>query len=88
MLAASGYVSRVNAELCVGCGLCADSCQFRAISVVDGVAVVEFGSCMGCGVCVSQCVEGAIALVREPAKGVPLEIRGLMDGIIAEALNH
>jgi len=88
MLAASGYVSRVDGELCVGCGLCADSCQFRAISVLDGMAVVEPGSCMGCGVCVSQCVEGAVALVREPAKGMPLEIRELMGGITAEALNH
>jgi heterodisulfide reductase subunit A-like polyferredoxin len=68
--------------------LCADSCQFRAISVLDGIAVVEPGSCMGCGVCVSQCVEGAVALVREPAKGMPLEIQELMGGIAADALNH
>jgi ferredoxin len=88
MLAASGYVSRVDAELCVGCGLCADSCQFCAISVLDGVAVVEAGSCMGCGVCVSQCVEGAVALVREPAKGVPLEIRELVGGTFTEPLKH
>jgi ferredoxin len=83
MLAASGYVSQVDADLCVGCGLCADSCQFGAINVLDGVAVVDVESCMGCGVCVSQCVEGAVALVRDATKGVPLEIRELV-----EALEH
>jgi ferredoxin len=81
MLAASGYVSQVDVGLCAGCGLCADSCQFGAISVLDGVAVVEVESCMGCGVCVSQCVEGAVALVRDTAKGVPLEIRELVGAL-------
>jgi translation initiation factor RLI1 len=33
---------------------------------------------MGCGVCVSKCPQEAIFLVREPAKGEPLELRALM----------
>ena len=78
MLASSGYVSRVDADLCVGCGDCADFCQFGALSVEDGVAAVDGAACMGCGVCVSKCAQGALSLVRAPDRGEPLEIRDLI----------
>jgi ferredoxin len=78
MLTSSGYVSRVDAELCVGCGLCVDFCQFKALSMNNGMASVDAAACMGCGVCVSKCAEGALSLVRDPARGVPLEIRELV----------
>jgi ferredoxin len=74
MLASSGYVSRVDADRCVGCGACADLCQFGALSMGDGTAIIDAVACMGCGVCVSQCAQGALWLVRDPAKGEPLEI--------------
>jgi ferredoxin len=77
MLASSGYVSRVDADLCVGCDMCADSCQFGALSLEDGIATVDSAACMGCGVCVSKCTQGALSLVRAPARGTPLEIREL-----------
>lgn len=78
MLASSGYVSRVAANQCVGCGTCADSCQFGALSVSGGIAALDTTACMGCGVCVSKCPEGAQSLVRDPARGEPLEIRALI----------
>ena len=78
MLASSGYVSRVAADLCVGCGICADFCQFGALSVSEGLVAVDTAACMGCGVCVSKCPEGALSLVRDPTKGEPLEIRALI----------
>ncbi len=78
MLASSGHVSRVAAELCIGCGICADFCQFGALSVDDGMVVVDTAACMGCGVCVSKCPEGAQSLVRDPTRGEPLEIRALI----------
>jgi NAD-dependent dihydropyrimidine dehydrogenase PreA subunit len=81
MLASSGYVSQVNEALCEGCGQCAEFCQFGAMSVNNGYAVVDADVCMGCGVCVSQCKQAAISLRREPSKGEPLEIHKL----IAEA---
>jgi Pyruvate/2-oxoacid:ferredoxin oxidoreductase delta subunit len=78
MLASSGYVARVDADLCVGCGTCAEYCQFATISVDDGFAHIDAVACMGCGVCVSHCPQEAIELVRDPAKGEPLEIQKLI----------
>jgi heterodisulfide reductase subunit A-like polyferredoxin len=78
MLASSGYVAQVDEDLCAACGTCADVCQFGAISLDDGYARVDDAACMGCGVCVSQCPQEAISLLRDPAKGEPLEIRELI----------
>ncbi len=80
MLASSGYVSAVDTGRCIGCGTCADFCQFAAIAMDDGVARIDKAACMGCGVCVAHCPQGAISLLRDPAKGVPLEIRELIAG--------
>jgi len=78
MLASSGYVAQVDADLCASCGLCATYCQFGAISLDKGYATVDIATCMGCGVCVVKCQQEAISLLRDPAKGEPLEIRELM----------
>jgi Pyruvate/2-oxoacid:ferredoxin oxidoreductase delta subunit len=81
MLASSGYVAQVDADLCAACGTCADYCQFAAISVDDGFAHVDAAACMGCGVCVAHCPQDAVSLLRDATKGEPLEIQKL----IAEA---
>ncbi len=78
MLASSGYVSQVDPDRCVGCGLCAEVCPFGAVVVEDGVAVVDEGVCMGCGVCVLRCPQEALALARDPARGEPLEVHRLL----------
>ena len=79
MLASSGYVSRVDEDLCLGCSHCNPLCQFGALEVVEGVNTVIYEKCMGCGVCVSKCEQGALTLVLDPAKGIPLEVCSLMD---------
>ncbi len=79
MLASSGYVAQSEAELCIGCGVCVDSCQFHALSLDDDVIAVDYDACMGCGICVAQCAQEALALARDPAKGEPLEIHKLME---------
>lgn len=79
MLAASGYVSQVDADRCAGCGSCVDMCQFRALTLDGGHAVVDFEKCMGCSVCVDACPQGALSLTRDPRKGIPLEIHALLE---------
>jgi len=79
MLASSGYICRVDADLCIACGDCAAACQFAALSLVDFTAEVDESKCMGCGICVSVCDQGAISLVRCVEKGEPLKIQALLN---------
>lgn len=51
----------VNKELCIGCGICEESCPFGSISMVDGVPVIG-DSCTLCGACVENCEVGALAI--------------------------
>jgi ferredoxin len=78
MLASSGYLTRIDSEICTGCGTCVESCQFKALSLVEETTIVDEDKCLGCGVCVSKCSQGALQLMADPSKGIPLEIRELM----------
>jgi ferredoxin len=79
MLASSSYISTVDLDLCIGCGDCSACCQFSAIQVDNGYALVDQDKCMGCGNCASHCEQDAITLTHDPTRGVPLEIRDLID---------
>jgi ferredoxin len=81
MLVASGYVSRVDRDLCIGCGNCEETCQFEAISIPDGYALIDAEACMGCGICVEHCEQGALVLERDISKGEPLEIFSLLENL-------
>lgn len=73
MVASSGFVADVDELYCIGCGDCAAACPFHAITVPLRAAV-RWEACMGCGVCEGQCEIGAIRLVRDPRKGIPLDV--------------
>jgi uncharacterized protein (DUF362 family)/NAD-dependent dihydropyrimidine dehydrogenase PreA subunit len=53
-------------ELCIGCGLCIDSCPAQTIVEVEGRARIELGDCIRCYCCHEICPERAIDL-RQPA---------------------
>lgn len=82
MLAASGYISQVDEDLCIGCGDCLEYCQFFALSLDGYYASIDRSICMGCGNCVSHCKEGAVSLLRDPTKGEPLEIMQLIEAAV------
>ena len=47
---------------CVGLGDCAFACKFNAITLNDGIAVVDDRLCVGCGACVDVCPRAVIEL--------------------------
>ncbi|MDO5562571.1 MAG: RnfABCDGE type electron transport complex subunit B [Synergistaceae bacterium] len=53
---------------CMGLGTCVRVCQFGAMSVRDGLAVVDAEKCVGCGACAEQCPRGVIALVPKSSQ--------------------
>lgn len=48
---------------CLGYGSCARVCEFGAISIQNGLAVVDPQRCTGCGRCVSACSRHLIVMV-------------------------
>ena len=48
---------------CIGLGTCLSKCKFDAITIVDGVAAIDYHKCTGCGTCVSACPKRIIKLV-------------------------
>lgn len=67
VVARSPFVNQVDEDLCYGCELCLEYCQFDALTLEDDLAVVNEVRCVGCGVCVPSCPDGALVLVRRPA---------------------
>lgn len=53
---------------CMGLGTCVKVCNFGAIRVVSGLAVVNPNMCVGCGACVAECPRGVITLVPKKSK--------------------
>lgn len=48
---------------CVGCGSCFDVCEFNAIRMINGIAVVNAENCTACNKCVEICPKNIIELV-------------------------
>ena len=56
-----GISIRLEAELCDGCGLCAERCFVAAIRMKNGRPVIGH-DCKGCGRCVELCPRKALSL--------------------------
>ncbi len=50
-----GQVKKVCSVGCIGCGACVRICPYDAISLDDGLAVMEYTRCQQCGLCLDQC---------------------------------
>lgn len=53
---------------CLGIGSCMNVCDFGAISIENGIAVIDEDKCGGCGKCASVCPKKLIELIPKTAK--------------------
>jgi heterodisulfide reductase subunit A-like polyferredoxin len=65
----SPLVSQVDAERCIGCGLCAEVCAFNAIELEEiegkGYRAKNIpASCKGCGLCAASCPQLTIDMLH------------------------
>ncbi len=66
-------------ELCFGCGICREICDFNAIDMSWGKAYVR-PNCTGCGGCVSACPTGALQMGCFTDKQITAQIENAFDG--------
>jgi MinD superfamily P-loop ATPase len=63
--------AHLDADKCVGCGLCKDNCRFDAISDEQGY-LIDLFACEGCGVCEAVCPAGAVTMIPAVAGALTL----------------
>jgi formate hydrogenlyase subunit 6/NADH:ubiquinone oxidoreductase subunit I len=66
----------ISEEQCVGCGICEQKCPAGAISMQDGVAVLDMNGCIRCGICHDVCPRSAI---RHDSELIPREIKANLE---------
>ena len=66
---------------CLGFGTCTKACKYGAISVKNGVAVVDEDLCVGCMACVRACPRDLIVAV-EPGRNVVIACNSMAKGAV------
>ena len=59
---------KIQVELCIRCGRCAESCPRQAMSIVDGLAQINQRLCNQCRLCLELCPRDAIVEIAPVSK--------------------
>ena len=75
------YAAQVVSEMCRGCGVCEDICQYNAPRIAPNlkyglVSKIDIVACKGCGTCIAACPSAAINQGRTPLDVIYSLIRG------------
>ncbi|MGE5588433.1 MAG: FAD-dependent oxidoreductase [Clostridia bacterium] len=78
-ITSEGIKSEVTKARCAGCGVCVETCQYKAIEIdpEDNVAKVNPALCKGCGLCAATCRCGAVTLKGFTEEEILAEVKAL-----------
>ncbi|MDD5758146.1 MAG: electron transfer flavoprotein subunit alpha [Desulfobulbaceae bacterium] len=77
---------KIDAEKCIGCGVCESQCAFGAIEVVEGVAVAN-DKCTLCGTCVDNCDVEALS-IEAVAQGAQVDLASYSGVLVFAEFRH
>ena len=83
----SDFQIEITEELCSGCGLCIDRCQFNALEIINDKSIVN-DRCVGCGNCVIVCPEQAIFLVPRKKSEITKPPKNLTAWMLKRAIKR
>jgi electron transport complex protein RnfB len=69
---------------CLGFGSCVKVCNFGAIKIKDGLAVVDMEKCTACGQCVTTCPKKIIKIISEKDKYIVKCLNKEKGGVVKE----
>ncbi len=67
-------IIQINQELCLGCGICMDTCPSGAILMDGQRAVIDITLCNNCEACIDACPNEAIASFAGTTPFIPIPI--------------
>lgn len=48
---------------CFKCGMCVKKCEAQAITLVNGLPVIDYSKCTSCGECAKACVDKVLQIL-------------------------